>query len=418
MKVLVIGRGGREHSLCEKIKSSHLVSKVFVAPGNPGMANVAEQVAINEGDHEQLVSFAHGQKISLVFIGPEQPLVEGLTDRFSEAGIKVFAPSQKAAEIEGSKTYAKELMIKYGIPTADYKVFREFAEAKAYLDQCQIPIVIKADGLAAGKGVVVAETRAEAEEALREMLLDEKFGSASSKVIIEEFLDGEEFSFMALVHGDLVIPLDVAQDHKRAFDGDAGPNTGGMGSYSPVPQISKDVLDTAIETILRPTAEALLKEGRSFTGILYAGLILTSGGPKVIEFNARFGDPETQVLLPRLKSDLVDVVVRLMQGGPVELSWSNQAMLGVVVAREGYPEESREGVQLDLPNDLGDLHLYYSGVISDAEGNFTSSGGRIFLLAALGDDLEEAQNKVYDCLNTLKLPGLFHRNDIGFRAIK
>lgn len=416
MKVLVIGCGGREHSLCEKIKASPLVRQVFVAPGNPGMRAVADQVPICEGEHDKLVDFARDQEVSLVFIGPEQPLVEGLSDRLFEAGIRVFAPSQKAAEIEGSKTYAKEVMIKYGIPTAEYRAFHDYAEAKAYLDQCEIPIVIKADGLAAGKGVVVAETREQAEGALKEMLLEDKFGLASSKIIIEEFLEGEEFSFMALVHDELVIPLDVAQDHKRAFDGDTGPNTGGMGAYSPVPQISKDIQDTAINAILKPAAIALKEEGRPFTGVLYAGLILTADGPKVIEFNARFGDPETQVLLPRLKSDLVDVVLRLMSGEIVNLSWEEQAMLGVVVAREGYPIKSKDGIPLRLPENLGDLHLYYSGVVLDGEDQFTSSGGRIFLLAALGKTIGEAKNNVYDCLNTLDLPGLFHRNDIGFRA--
>ena len=273
MKVLVVGRGGREHALCDKIGSSPLVSQVYVAPGNPGMSRVAKLVPFSERDHEKLVSFAQRQGIDLVIVGPEQPLLDGLVDRLQEAGIRVFGPTKEAAEIEGSKAFAKKIMLDNGIPTAHYGVFHDYTQAKQYLDQCPIPIVIKADGLAAGKGVVVAETRAIAEQALREMLVEEKFGKASQQVVIEEFLEGEEFSLMALVHHEHVIPLEVVQDHKRAYDGDLGPNTGGMGAYSPVPQIPSEVVDEAMTTILQPTVRALKSMGRPFTGVLYAGLI-------------------------------------------------------------------------------------------------------------------------------------------------
>lgn len=416
MKVLVVGRGGREHALCAKIKASPSVSEVYVSPGNPGMVGVAACLPYSEDDHEGLVQFAQENAIDLVLIGPEKPLVEGLADLFTQAQIKVFAPSQRAAQIEGSKSFAKELMAKYGIPTATYKVFSDYALAQEYLETCPLPIVIKADGLAAGKGVVVAHTRLEAENALQDMLLYKKFGQASSTVVIEEYLEGEEFSLMALVQGELVVPLDVVQDHKRAYDGDQGPNTGGMGAYSPVPQISPAVVQTAISTILAPTARALVNEGRSFTGVLYAGLILTKDGPKVIEFNARFGDPETQVLLPRLESDLVGAMLSVLSGTAPSLEWSSKSMVGVVVASQGYPEGSKEGVL--LPRLEGDhLLLYYSGVARNDQGQLVSAGGRVFLLGSLGETLQQAQQHVYGALSKHNEPDLFYRTDIAHKAM-
>lgn len=417
MKVLVVGRGGREHALCEKIKASPLVGKVYVAPGNPGMAEVAELLPIKEDQQQELVQFALEQKVGLVIIGPEKPLVEGLVDRFNEAGIRVFSPCQRAAAIEGSKAFAKQLMIDYGVPTADYRVFSDYGQAMAYLKECEIPIVIKADGLAAGKGVVVAQTREEAEQALKEMLLAKKFGEASTQVIVEEFLAGEEFSLMALVHGDLVIPLDVAQDHKRAHDGDLGPNTGGMGAYSPVPQISKQVVEAALKTIVHPVAKALVCEGRPFTGILYAGLILTKTGPKVIEFNARFGDPETQVLLPRLESDLVEAILQLMEGKVLELKWSPHSMVGVVVASQGYPETSVPGTLLPGFECQDDVRIYYSGVTLNGEGHLVSTGGRVFLVGGVGETLKQAQEKAYALLKQHTFTDLFYRKDIAHRAM-
>lgn len=414
MKVLVVGRGGREHALCEKIKSSPLVSEVFVAPGNAGMFGVAKLLPYGERDRVELVNFAQEQAIDLVIVGPEQPLLDGLVDQLQGAGIRVFGPTKGAAEIEGSKAFAKDLMTSYGIPTAQYRVFCDYAEAQAYVDQCAIPVVIKADGLAAGKGVVVAQTRAEAEQALEEMLIKQKFGKASQQVVVEEFLDGEEFSLMALVHDELLIPLEVAQDHKRAYDGDLGPNTGGMGAYSPVPQITSEVVDEAITTILQPMVRALKQVGRPFTGVLYAGLILTSQGPKVIEFNARFGDPETQVLLPRLESDLVEVILKLLAGEESKLTWSKQSMVGVVVADEGYPLSSQGGQELQGLEVLApEFKLYYGGVTLSPLGELVSTGGRAFLVGTLGDTIGEAQGRVYGALTKLDLPKMFYRCDIG-----
>ncbi|WP_147536039.1 phosphoribosylamine--glycine ligase [Bacillus marasmi] len=418
MNVLVIGRGGREHAICRKMKESSLVEKVFVAPGNAGMTDVAELVAIEESNQDALVKFAQENGVGLTFVGPENPLLEGVVDKFEEAGLKVFGPRQVAALIEGSKSFAKDLMHKYNIPTAEYAVFSEYEAAKQYVEKLGAPIVIKADGLAAGKGVVVAMTMDEALAALKDMLLDEKFGDASATVVVEEFLAGEEFSLMALVNGDIVVPLEIAQDHKRAYDGDQGPNTGGMGAYSPVPQIGADAVQTAIETILHPTAQAMIEEGRSFTGILYAGLILTDKGPKVIEFNARFGDPETQVILPRLKSDLVEVLLTLLDGKTPELEWDDNYCIGVVVASEGYPGDYKKGAVLNGLTDMSDeVYLFHAGTKLDEEGRFVTNGGRVLLAGAKGKDLKLAQQNVYKELEKLTREGVFYRKDIGARAI-
>lgn len=325
MNVLVIGRGGREHSLIQKLAESDQVERLFAAPGNAGMTEQAECVTIDEGNHEALVAFAEEKDVGLTIIGPEDPLADGLADSFTKAGLPVFAPSGRAALIEGSKRFAKQLMKKYDIPTADYEAFTNADEAKAYIAEKGAPIVVKADGLAAGKGVVVAETVKEADKAVEEMLGDGRFGEAGHEVVIEEFLDGDEFSLMAFVRGGNVYPMVPARDHKRAFEGDQGPNTGGMGAYAPVPTLSHDSYDAALETIVRPAAKAMVEEGRSFTGILYAGLIETNEGPKVIEFNARFGDPETQVVLPLLENDLLQVLLDVLDGKDPELTWKNQS---------------------------------------------------------------------------------------------
>ncbi|MGJ7912376.1 phosphoribosylamine--glycine ligase [Neobacillus sp. LXY-1] len=418
MKVLVIGRGGREHAICQKVMESPLVEKVFAAPGNVGMTNVAELVFIEESNQELLVQFAKEEGIGLTIIGPEVPLLEGLADRFQQEGLKVFGPSKAAAEIEGSKSFAKELMEKYQIPTAEYGVFTSFEEARAYLEEKGAPIVIKADGLAAGKGVTVAMTKEEALASLENMLIDRQFGEASSRVVIEEFLDGEEFSLMAFVNGEVVIPLEIAQDHKRVFDGDQGPNTGGMGAYSPVPHIDAETVQTAIDTILHPAAKALISENRSFCGILYAGLIKTAAGPKVIEFNARFGDPETQVILPRLQSDLVQVILDLLNGKTPVLEWDPQQMLGVVVAAKGYPGEYQKGAVLEGLGEIGnDAYVFHAGTSLNETGEFVTAGGRVLLVGAKAASLSEAQTKVYKELEKLKSDGVFYRKDIGFKAI-
>ena len=418
MKVLVIGRGGREHAICRKLSESPSVEKVFVAPGNPGMEDVAELVAIMENQQDQLVQFAKEYEIGLTVIGPEVPLLEGLSDRFQEEGLKAFGPKKEAAIIEGSKSFAKDLMKKYNIPTAEYAVFSTYEEAKVYLEEKGAPIVIKADGLAAGKGVTVALTMDEARQSLEEMLLNERFGDASSTVVLEEFLTGEEISLMAFVNGETVIPLEIAQDHKRAFDGDKGPNTGGMGAYSPVPHISEDTVQTAIETILKPTAKALVQEGRNFCGVLYAGLIITEAGPKVIEFNARFGDPETQVVLPRMESDLAEVILAVIHGEEPSIVWDEQAMLGVVAASVGYPEKYQKGAVLSgLQNISSDVLVFHAGTEKNSTGAFMTNGGRVFLAAAKANTLKEAQDDVYAELGKVNCDGIFYRKDIGYKAI-
>lgn len=415
MKVLVVGRGGREHAICRKVSESPLVSEVFAAPGNPGMMDCASLVKINENQLDELVVFAKEKEIGLTIIGPEVPLLEGLADRFIEEGLKVFGPQKSAAVIEGSKSFAKNLMKKYSIPTAEYQVFTKYAEAKAYLEKIGAPIVIKADGLAAGKGVVVAMTQQEAENALQDMLLNEKFGEASASVVMEQFLIGEEFSLMAFVNGETLIPLEIAQDHKRAFDGDKGPNTGGMGAYSPVPHIRKETVEEAVQKVLIPAARAMVQEDRSFTGILYAGLIETADGPKVIEFNARFGDPETQVILPRMKSDLVEVMLEVLEGKSPEIEWHEEAMVGVVVAANGYPEEYEKGAVLKGIENMS--QVFHAGTAKNDEGQFTTNGGRVLLVGAKAPSLKEAQQKVYAELEKLECKETFYRKDIGYKAI-
>lgn len=419
MKVLVIGRGGREHAICWKASQDRNVNKVYAAPGNPGMETVAERVNIQESCQDELVNFAKANAIELTIIGPEVPLLEGLADRFSEEGLKVFGPSKAAALIEGSKSFAKDLMLKYKIPTADYQVFTDYEAAKKYIEEKGAPIVLKADGLAAGKGVTVAFTVAEALESLGEMLLAGKFGEASATVVVEEFLAGEEFSLMAFVNGTTVVPMEIAQDHKRAFDDDQGPNTGGMGAYSPVPQISKEAVLTAIDTVLKPAAAALVEEGRSFTGILYAGLIDTKSGPKVIEFNARFGDPETQVILPRMVSDLTDVILQVLNGETPVIEWTEETMLGVVVAANGYPEQYEKGAELSGIQELSDHALvFHAGTAWNENRSFVTNGGRVILAGVKAASLKEAHTKVYEALPNLKCDGVFYRSDIGERAIK
>ncbi|WP_243296679.1 phosphoribosylamine--glycine ligase [Bacillus litorisediminis] len=416
MNVLVIGRGGREHALCKKLAESSGVKTVFAAPGNAGMSDAAELVGIHEGEHDSLVEFAKGHGVGLTVIGPEVPLLEGLADRFLAEGLAVFGPGKEAALIEGSKSFAKDLMKKYGIPTAEFEVFTEFAAAKDYVMAKGAPIVIKADGLAAGKGVTVALTLEEALESLEEMMVGGKFGEASSKVVIEEFLSGEEFSLMAFVNGEQVTPLEIAQDHKRAFDGDQGPNTGGMGAYSPVPHIGEEVVKVAVETILKPTARALVAEGRSFCGVLYAGLIATMDGPKVIEFNARFGDPETQVILPRMKSDLAEVMLAVINGLAPEIEWNPQAMVGVVVASKGYPESYEKGAVLKGLDQV-DADVFHAGTVQNEAGEFVTAGGRVLLVGAKGETIEEAQSRVYGELEKLNCDGVFYRKDIAGKAI-
>ncbi|MGH0768099.1 phosphoribosylamine--glycine ligase [Bacillus paranthracis] len=416
MNVLVIGRGGREHALAWKFAQSEKVEKVYVAPGNEGMRDVATPIDIDENDFDALVLFAKENHVELTFVGPEIPLMNGIVDRFKEEGLRVFGPNQAAAVIEGSKAFTKELMKKYNIPTAAYETFTDYEEAVKYIEKVGAPIVIKADGLAAGKGVTVAMTLEEALQAVKEMLQDVKFGEASKKVVIEEFLDGQEFSLMAFVNGTTVHPMVIAQDHKRAFDGDKGPNTGGMGAYSPVPQISESAVQEAIETVLHPTAKAMIQENRSFTGILYAGLILTNDGPKVIEFNARFGDPETEVVLPRLENDLVDVCNAVLDESELMLQWSEEAVIGVVLASKGYPEAYKKGEIIKGLDALQDVIVFHAGTAMK-HGDFVTNGGRVLFVACKANSLQEAKDKVYKEIGKIESDGLFYRSDIGYRAI-
>lgn len=416
MKVLVIGSGGREHAIAKKFNEAPSVEKVYVAPGNDGMRGDAELVAIDALDFEGLIAFAKEHMIDLTFVGPEQPLAAGIVDEFEAAGLTIFGPSKVAAQIEGSKSYAKEIMKKYNIPTAAYETFTEAEPAIAYIKKQGAPIVVKADGLAAGKGVIVAMTEQEAIDAVNDMIGNQLFGDSSSRVVIEEFLDGEEFSFMSFVHKGQIYPMVIAQDHKRAYDGDQGPNTGGMGAYSPVPQIPQEVVSQAYIDIVEPTVKAMEEEGASFTGILYAGLILTKNGPKVIEFNARFGDPETQVVLPRMASDFGAFMKALMEEKYFDLQWHDDTMLGVVVAAEGYPGDVVTGNVLP---DLSDviLPVYHAGT-QLVDGKFVGNGGRVLLVAAQAATLKEAQEKVYAELGKKSWDNFFFRKDIGWRTFK
>ncbi|MDR0830988.1 MAG: phosphoribosylamine--glycine ligase [Prevotellaceae bacterium] len=422
MKVFVIGSGGREHAICECLKKSPKVDKIFAAPANAGIAQIAECVNIGETDTEKLLDFALNNQIDLTVVGPEISLAAGVADVFQANGLKIFAPTKRAAQIESSKEFAKNLMKKYEIPTAEYQVFGDYNAAIQYVTEKGAPIVLKYDGLAAGKGVVVAQTFDEAKSALEDMLLHRKFGDG--KVVVEEFLDGQEFSFMCLVNGENVFPLELAQDHKRAFDGDKGANTGGMGAYSPLPFISENDKDFALKNIMQKTANALISEGCSFCGVLYGGLIKTRNEIKVIEFNARFGDPETEVVLPRLKSDLFDIFNDVIDGKMPDIQWNNQCSLGVVLASKGYPEHYEKGFEIKNLDKLQDVEIYQMGtkqaghvVEAGRAIPLLTNGGRVLFITALGDNLKQAREKVLTEIAKIDCENLFWRKDIGHQAI-
>lgn len=412
-KVLVIGSGGREHAIVEALSRSPQVDKIYCAPGNAGIAALAECVKIGVEDVDALAKFAKDNDITLTVVGPEAALAAGVADRFAEEGLRIFGPTKAAARIESSKEFAKEIMDKYNVPTAAYRVFDEFAPAWEYVKNRPLPAVIKYDGLAAGKGVVVAPTYDETEAALRDMLLDESFGKG--RVVVEDFLAGPEFSFMCVVSGEKVYPLAIAQDHKRAFDGDKGPNTGGMGAYSPVPFISEDVRKEALERIIRPVAAGLVKEGAPFTGVLYGGLILTKEGPKVIEFNARFGDPETEVVLPRMKSDIYALFNAAVDGKDFEIEWNPEAMLGIVLASKGYPGSYEKGAEIKGLENVSSS-VYHMGTAAK-DGKLLTSGGRVMMVVGKGATLAEAREKALADIARIDCPALFHRSDIGYQAI-
>ena len=409
MKVRVIGSGGREHAIVDALTRSPQVEKIFAAPGNAGMAAQAECVAIRETEIEKLAAFAKENGVELTVVGPEVALAAGVADCFKAQGLRIFGPSKAAARIESSKEFAKELMAKYNIPTAGFKAFTEYAEAKAYVESRPLPAVLKYDGLAAGKGVVIAQTMEEADEALKDMLLDTKFGQG--KVVVEDFLTGPEFSFMCFVSGEKVWPMQLAQDHKRAYDGDKGPNTGGMGAYSPLPFVTKEDEEFALNEILKPVAAAMVKEGCPFEGVLYGGLMKTPDGVKVIEFNARFGDPETEVVLPRLKSDIVDIFCAVADHTDTELEWHDFMTLGIVLASKGYPGDYKKGVEIGGLNEVEGT-LYHMGTKAEGEKILTN-GGRVLFVVGKGATLDEARRNALQDVERIACDNLFHRTDIG-----
>ncbi len=414
MKILVIGSGGREHAIVDALVRSPRAEKIYCAPGNAGIAAQAECVAIKDSDVEGLLAFARREQIDLTVVGPEAALAAGVVDAFQEAGLKIFGPTKAATRIESSKEFAKELMQKYAIPTADFRSFTEYEEALAWVKSHPLPAVLKYDGLAAGKGVVIAETMEEADAALKDMLLDDKFGKG--KVVVEEFLTGPEFSFLCFVAGEQVYPMVLSQDHKRAYDGDKGPNTGGMGAYSPLPFISEEERTWALEHIMKPTARAMVAEGSPFTGVLYGGLMKTPQGIKVIEFNARFGDPETEVVLPRLKSDIVDIFASLAEGREPEapIEWHDFATLGIVLASKGYPEAYEKGVEIRGVDQVDSV--YHMGT-ARKEGRLVTNGGRVLFVVGRGATLREAQTDALKKVEKIECENLFHRTDIGHWAL-
>jgi len=420
VRILVVGRGGREHAIIWSLKKSTSVKEIYCAPGNAGIAELAECVPIDEHDFEALGEFATVQSIDLVVVGPEDPLFAGAVDYFESKGIPVFGPRKDAAIIEGSKVFTKELMEKYEIPTANYASFDNIAEARDYLHLQGVPIVIKADGLAAGKGVTVAHTMQQAEEALQSIMEDKVFGDAGSEVVIEEFLQGEEMTILAFVDGTTVRPMVPSQDHKPIFDGDEGPNTGGMGTYSPVPHIPQTVVDEAIETILIPAAEAMVQEGRPFRGILYAGLMITEDGPKTIEFNCRFGDPETQVILPRLETDLLDIMLATINGRlqDIDIQWSEESAVCVVLSSGGYPGDYKKGDRIEGLDEVAQSVVFHAGTKLDEQGRVVTNGGRLLGVTAIGDSIGAARDKVYEDVQRIRYEGRHYRTDIALKAMK
>lgn len=414
MKVLVIGSGGRCHAIVEALSRSPKAEKIYCAPGNAGIAALAECVAIKDTDVESLVKFAKDNGVELTVVGPEAALAVGVVDRFREEGLKIFGPTKAAAEIESSKDFAKRLMVKYDVPTAAYETFTDFEAAMAYVRRGSLPTVLKYDGLAAGKGVVIAQTYEEAEATLRDMLLDTKFGEG--RVVIEDFLEGEEFSLMCFVAGHSVVPMPVAQDHKRAYDNDEGPNTGGMGAYTELPFITEDDKAYAMQNIMQRVADALVAEGCPFTGVLYGGLIKTKDGIKVIEFNARFGDPETEVVLPRLESDAVELFMAVAEGREPEVRWSDKATLGIVLASKGYPGSYDKGFAIRGVESV-DAKVYHMGT-ARKDGELVTAGGRVMIVVAEADNLRDAQLKAESEIAKIECDNLFHRTDIGRKAFK
>ncbi|MFW1812069.1 phosphoribosylamine--glycine ligase [Acinetobacter ursingii] len=422
MNILVLGSGGREHALAWKIAQDAKVTKVFVAPGNAGTAteNKCENVQIDILNNPEIIKFAKNNHVDLIIVGPEAPLVNGIVDAARLADLKIWGPTQYAAQLEGSKAFAKDFLKKHNIPTAFYEVFTEVEPAKDYIKKHGAPIVIKADGLAAGKGVIVAMSNEEAFAAIDDMLAGNKFGDAGSRVVIEQFLAGEEASFICMIDGQNILPMATSQDHKRIFEGDQGPNTGGMGAYSPAPVVTSEVFDRVMTEIMRPTVEGMARDGHIYTGFLYAGLMIDDQGqPRVIEFNCRFGDPETQPIMMRLKSSLVDLVEAGIAGKlPAQAEWDERKSIGVVLAAEGYPETVRKG---DVISGLGQspegTKIFHAGTSMKDDGHVVTAGGRVLCVTALGDSVLEAQVNALEVCGQVTFAGMQYRSDIGYRAI-
>jgi phosphoribosylamine--glycine ligase len=421
MKLLVIGGGGREHALAWKLTQSPRVQKVFVAPGNGGTATENGVENVNLTAIPELIAFAKKEKIHLTVVGPEAPLAAGVVDAFREAGLKIFGPTRAAAQLESSKDFAKSFMARHKIPTALHKTFDNAEEAKAFVTKRGAPIVIKADGLAAGKGVVVATSVAEAHAAIDQMLTRKSLGDAGERLVVEEFLQGEEASFIVMSDGTHVLPLATSQDHKRLHDGDQGPNTGGMGAYSPAPVVAPKVHARAMREIIQPAIQGMAQDGIPYVGFLYAGLMIDKNGtPKTLEFNCRLGDPETQPIILRLKSDLLELVERALDGtlDQVEPQWDRRAALGVVVAAHGYPEEPRKGdVITGLPKPDSDCHVFHAGTKLDGK-NLVTNGGRVLCVTAMGDSVRMARARAYEALDRIRFDGMQFRKDIAYRALK
>ena len=423
MKILVVGSGGREHALAWKVAKSSLVEKVFVAPGNAGtyLEPELENIDIKADNFDALVDFAKKEGVELTIIGPEAPLVDGIVDAFNEADLKCFGPTKDSARLEGSKVFTKDFLRRHGIPSAEYKVFTEFEPAREYIKSHKLPVVIKADGLAAGKGVIIAKSHDEAINAARDMLSGSSFGEAGKRVIVEECLTGEEASFIVMVDGRNILPLATSQDHKAVYDGDTGPNTGGMGAYSPAPVLTDEIYERAMKEVIEPTVKGMTDEGCPYKGFLYAGLmVLADGTPSVLEYNCRFGDPETQPVLLRLKSDFTELCMAALQGrlDQVEAEWDPRASLGVVMAAGGYPEKYNKGdVITGLPEiEEEDVKVFHAGTAMN-DGKVVTSGGRVLCVTALGHNVGEAQKKAYEHVKKINWENVYFRKDIGYRAV-
>lgn len=424
MRILLIGGGGREHALAWKLVQSPKVEKLYAAPGNPGMALLpnCECINLNVDDLEGVADYAEEKSIDLTVVGPEAPLVAGLADVFKRRGLPVFGPSKAAAQLEGSKAFSKELMAKYNIPTAFFKICEDIETAKAYVEEKGAPIVVKADGLAAGKGVVVAMTKAEALEAIDEMMGDHKFGAAGARLVLEEYMEGEEASLLAFTDGKTVVPMIAAQDHKRVFDGDEGPNTGGMGTYAPAPVMTDILRLKATELILKPVVEAMAKEGTPYQGCLYAGLMIKGDSVKVVEFNCRFGDPETQVVLPLLDGDLAEIMLACATGtlDKAEVAWHDKAAVCVVMASGGYPESYEKGKEitgLTAAEEDKDVVVFHAGT-KEADGKIVTSGGRVLGVTAVDATIKAARDRAYSAVEKISFEKNFYRKDIAWRALK